>query len=632
MKSLTRLIFVFLALVICAGASNAQSVRIEASTRVIQGQRFTLTFVVTNGDARMSREMAPQLPGCTLLFGPAQSTMRSVEIINGRQSSTSVIRYTFTYLAEKAGTVTVPATKIQVDGKQMSTEPRKITIVSADKAPQSSAPRPDIREEEDWRDPDVGYPNGERINTKVGPNDLIVAVNLSKSSIYEKEAVIATIRLYTKHNITNFQPTVMPQFEGFLSEEIPVGQQTAQPTTYRGEKYYTVVLKKCLLFPQKSGKLTINSGSYDVTLQTYDYVSQGFFATPIPREYAIKTTSNSVTVNVKPLPTPAPAGFNGAVGDFTVSATLSPERLRTNEAATYTFSVKGSGNLKHLAEPKIPFPVSVEEYAPTSSADVNFSSDNISGAYTATYTIVPQEQGQLDIPSWEFAYFNPATGQYVTTTIPGFEREVAKGLPAAGSSSSSQTVDTSAITDIRHIKKVDEKSLSHERSPLFYNALYILAYILALAMLIAAAIIYRRYITASADVQGRRLKKARSVASRRLQKAREAMSSRNTDLFYDALAAAMWGYLSDRLRMSASSLTRDNIADALAGITASPELISEVINILDQCEMARFTPSHSESEMATLFSQASSVIDRLEHLKPAKQTSGTPINENRYAD
>ena len=643
---MTKIKLLFLTLfLLFTTISNAQSVSVRVANQVVQGQRFAVTLTVKNGQANVTREYAPTLPGCTLLAGPGVSTMHSVEIINGRQSSSVSTDYTFTYSADKAGTITIPAIKVVVEGKELSTQPRQLTILPPDQA--SSQNNRSSRgngyssalDEMDELMNELLGGGGSRQQprtqpqqpTKITDKDFIVTVNLSKSNIYEKEAIIATINLYTKYNVTKFQPVVMPQFEGFLSEEIDVSNQTPHQEHFRGENYYTLVLKKCLLYPQKSGKLTINSGTYDVTLETVSYVSNGFFATPVPQSHNFTTSSNSISVNVNPLPTPIPLSFNGAVGDFNVSAELVPEQLRTNEAAKYMLKITGTGNIKHLAEPNIPLPPTVEQYTPSGESNAKFNGSNMTGSYTATYTFVPQETGKLTIPSWDFTFFNPATGKYVTQTLPSFERNVAKGIASGNSGASKSTdLDTKAISDIRHIKKVKDKDISMVHKPLFHNPLYWGIYLVALLGLTITVILYRSRIKARADVQGQRLRKARSVATKRLQKAQTAMSAHDSDAFYAALSSALWGFMSDKLKIPASSLTRDNIADTLTAAGASQQMVEDTIHILDDCEMARFTPVHTDTEMSSLYSKAASVIDTLNKLKLSTPTQKKTTQRSRY--
>lgn len=174
--------------------------------------------------------------------------MTSMQFVNGRQSSSTSITYTYTYRAEKAGSVTVPAVSVNCDGKQLTAQSAKFTILPPDKTAPSAG----------GSGVDVNDLNTQTTGRKVSPEDIFVRVSLNKSTAYEQEAIIATVKVYTKYNISSFRATQQPTFEGFLSEELDVPQQVEQEH-YNGQNYTTAVLKRCIIFPQKTGKLTINS-------------------------------------------------------------------------------------------------------------------------------------------------------------------------------------------------------------------------------------------------------------------------------------------------------------------------------------------------------------------------------------
>jgi hypothetical protein len=581
---------------------------VQAPGQVIQGRNFTVTFRLVNAEGSVSQ--GPELKGCVLRYGPALSTMESHEFINGKQSSTVIRDYSFTYYAEKAGSVTIPSLSVNAGGKVLKTQPKTITILPPDKSDQQNS----------RQSAGNGAP-AQTVNSgnvkKVSPNDLIVTVTLSKNHIYEQEAVIATIKVYTKHNITSFRATTLPSFDGFLSEELEVNEQP-KIEHFRGDNYYSAVLKRCLLYPQKDGTLTINSGRYDVTLETYEEISNGFFITRRPIEQNITTVSNKVTVNVSPLPKPQPADFSGAVGKFSASTTLEPQTLRTNEAATYTFVVKGTGNIKYLKTPDIDFGPGVEEYDPESESDAHFNGQDMTGTFTATYTIVPQQVGEMNVASNKFVYFDPSKGQYVTIDLPGYNRRVAKGTASAAAAVQQTGIDKS-MDDILYIKPLKKGELRDEHVRSFYTWFYLLCYVIVAAALITTILVYRRQLRLNADVAGRRTARANRVANKRLKVARTEMQRHNNDAFYTALSAALWGYISDKLGIPSSALTRDNVSEKLAEAGASEQLIEQTINVIDECEMARFTPEHSDTEVSTMYQNATDVINGLEATKRNKQ-------------
>lgn len=587
-----------------AAQSGAPSITTMVKAQVVQGQRFTVTYRLTNAEARISS--APQLKNCSLIYGPALSTMSYTSITNGRTESVTTVDYTFTYTADKAGQVTIPAMTVNAGGKRITAAARTFTILPPDKAAQAR--------QHAGENARAASHTGRQL--KASANDLIVTVTLSKNSIYEQEAVIATIKVYTKFNIISFRATTLPNFDGFLSEELPTSA-TFSMEHFRGDNYYVAELKRCLLYPQKSGKLTINSGRYDVTLEAYEEISNGFFVERRPFEQHITTSSNSLTVNVKDLPQPRPADFSGAVGtNFNVSASLEPKTLRTNEAATYTYTVNGTGNIKYLSAPDIDFGNNVEEYDPETDAEATFNGSNMTGKFTAVYTVVPQQVGEMTVPAGKFVYFNPTTSKYVTIDIPAITRKIAKGSGTV--SGVPQKAIAKKIDDILHIKVLSPDDLEHEPDTAFGSLLYTLCYIIVIVALTTAAIVYRRNLKLNADVTGRRMARANRVATKRLRLALREMQQHHDEAFHAAVASALWGYMGDKLRIPASALTRDNITEKLTDDGVSPELTKQTIDVLDDCEMARFTPGNADTKMSDLYKRAADVINALESSKRKK--------------
>lgn len=596
-----RAIILLILLIVGAVASSAQqaSFSLVPPRNVVQGRNFALTFRLSDGDA--NPPAAPQLDGCTLLFGPAISTMQSTQIVNGRMSTTSSVDFTYTYRADTPGTVNVPELSVNSEGKTLRSRSASFNILPADKPQhnQDATPQGQIQA--------AAEPGN------ISPDDLLVRVSFSKSSVYEQEPVVATIKVYTRHDISSFMPTTQPAFEGFLCEELPVSPETSIEH-YNGQNYHTAVLKRLLLYPQKAGRLSVNSGKYDVTIVQYETVNMGFFRTQRPVEREVTTSSNAATLNVKALPEPRPDGFSGAVGHFSVQTSLEPELMRTNEASVYSYTVKGRGNIKYLSEPAVQFPAGIDSYTPKTEIDARVTGgSDMSGTFTTLYTIVPQEVGNFIIEGTPFVYFDPESGQYKTVEVSDTPIRVLRGN--SGSAVAQQTSIDKSIDDILHIRPVEKQSRIRATSYTFSSVYYWLAYILATLALIIVAVVYRRHIRLQADVTGRKLAKAGRVASKRLREARAAMTSHDSERFYASLAKALWGYLSDKLSISASQLTRDNVAGRLADYGLPQADADRMLDVLDQCEMARFTPSHSDDEIARLYEQATAAIKSVEDVK-----------------
>lgn len=593
-------ILLFIALVASSAFAAASFNVVNPPGRVAVGQKFSITYRLKNGEGTSLK--VPQINGCKLLYGPSTSTSQSYQIINGSMSSSSTIDYTYIYRAEKEGNYNVGEASIVVDGKKLTSKGFSINVVPGNSAQQGgsqSGSRPQVEFD------DASTQTADR---SVSPNDVFVRIILSKATAYEQEAIECTMKLYTKYTISSFLPTKMPNYDGFLIEEMNVQASLNEVETYNGQRYMTAILKKCIIFPQKSGKLTINSGNYDINVVQYDNVNMGFFTVQSPQERSIKVSSNSVSLNVLPLPQPQPEGFSGAVGKFSVESRLIGNSFRTNDPATLIYTISGTGNIKYLQEPKIDFPSEFELYSPKSDIQAAVSGNNVTGKMTVEYTFVPQSIGDFRIGGDKFVYFNPATKEYVTLDTQGYNIKVAKGLSAP--SDVEQKDIELKNTDIRHIKLGDKNpSLKHEFviATWWYWCLYGVI-VIALVSVIG---INRRNIKRMADVRGMKLAKANKEAKKRLKLAKVFMDKKQDDKFYEEILRAVWGYLSDKLGIPVSQLSRDNVAFELSKIGASEELCGKFINVLDDCEMARYATGVAQP--SAVYEQATSAINELEN-------------------
>lgn len=572
---------------------------------VIAGNVFYVTYRLTNGNG--SSIKAPAIAGCKLLSPrPGVSTMQSVQIINGNQTSSTTEDYTYTYRAEKEGTYTIPEASIVSGGKTFTSRQTSFKILP----PDSSAPQQNggYYQQPQVRVDDIDSQDSQQ---KISKNDIFVRVILNKSHAYEGEAIECTLKLYTKfERINSFMMTSPPTFDGFLIDELDTQAELNEVEHYNGQNYITAVLKKCIIFPQKSGKLTISSGKYDLSVVQLERVSNGFFISARPIEKEVHLQPFTQTVNITPLPQPEPAGFSGAVGQFKFESTISSTTPRTGEAVALRYIVTGTGNIKYISDPKPQIPTEFEQYTPKNEENTRIAGNTLAGTVTTEYTLVPQSVGQFKIPAQQFVYFDLAKKEYVTLTAPGYTLDVAKGT---GATFSGEQRDIQAKnTDILHIKTGD-KQQSHDHIPVIRSWWYWSIFALLLVLAVAGLWVYRRQIRLDADVAGRRISRANKVARKRLKLAEGFMKSHQSEKFYEELLKAMWGYLSDKLSMPASQLTRQNIVDTLSGRGVPSELCDRVIKILDECEMARYTPDSSlDSSVEAIYNEATETINDME--------------------
>lgn len=600
---MTRL-YLCIAGMLAALMASSQSVSLQVRDQVEQGMKFSITVSMKNLDV----ENAPapmKLNGCTFIYGPAISTSMQSVIINGHRSESHSVNATYTFRADDTGSVTIPAITItDKEGKKYSTQAKTIKIVPAGQRPSSPGAQ---------RGP-VDIPDGARVDADgiFSKDDFFVRINVDRHSVYEQEPVVATITLYSRQNISAFQMLSQPTFEGFLSEELDVDGAGVGRTTINDKEYATQVLKKCVLYPQKTGKLKLTSGTFDVTLYDRVYFNTG---TPFQDfrvvEKQIKTPESVATIDVRPLPSPKPEAFDGAVGNFSADVELSSTALHTNEPVTYTYTITGTGNIKYLKTPTVAFPPGIDQYTPKTDIDARYARGNMTGTYTTTYTLVPQEVGSFEIPPVKFSYFDPSAGEYRTLDLKGFNIKVAKGL---SSGPTEQKAIAKGMTDILHIKPLGDNLTRHPYF-VFRQGWYWGIFVLLAVALMVVTFIYRRQLRLNADVRGRQLARALKKAMKRFRTARSMMMSHNPDKFYAEISKALWGYLSDKLGIPASQLVRENIANQLADYGVDAAGTDNVIAILDECEMARFTPMHSDTDMSQLYDKVVNAVKSIENVK-----------------
>ena len=592
--------------VFIAGFSNIPvwaevSFSVNAPRQVIQGNKFNITFVLRNAEGTGFKE--PEVDGTTKLFFFFISSSYSSQWINGVSSSSTTQEYTLVYRADKAGKYNIGQAEVSVDGKKYTTKPFTLEILPPDRSSSGQSG------------------NGVRIDNydtqsagrNVDANDLFIRINLSKSSAYEQEAVVCTIKLYTKYQVSQFMPTLQPSFNGFLIEELPITSSLNNVERVNGQNYMVAELKKCILFPQQSGELEITSGNYDVTVVQYEAVRTlfGTMRQPVERQLSIK--SNSQKINIKALPAPRPASFSGAVGKFSVETEIKPPVLKTYEASTLSYKVTGQGNIKYLKAPKIQFPAQFDVYDPQNNADAKPSGSTVSGTMTFEYTFIPQYVGKYEIPATEFTYFDPSAGKYVTLNTPKYNLSVAKGSGTAAQVPVDNNIEQKN-TDILHIKTGD-LGLQKEHVSFVAGWTYWLWYVLPTILLAAILIYYRKLLKERQNMALMRTKHANKLAKKRLKQAKAYMAASDSGKFYAELLNAIWGYLSDKLGIPVSELNKENIASVLASREVDDGTVTMLMELLDKCEFAQYAPELADSGIGETYNKAVEVMDKLETVK-----------------
>ena len=601
MKRIINIAILLLTVVV----AQATSFTVEAPRQVIEGNKFNVTFVLSNGEG--SNFTPPEVSGAKLIYGPSVSHSYSSSWVNGKSSSSSSEEYTMIYKATGTGKCQIGAASIVVGGKRYATKALTIDILPSGSSQPSQQPQRTPGAPTPYSDPMT-----QSADKEVSGKDLFVRIEMSKPRVYEQQAVVCTIKLYTKYQVSQFIPTIQPSFDGFLIEEIPMQPSLNKVETLDGQQYMVAILKKCILYPQQSGDLTITSGNYDVSVVQFDTFKSIFGTISKPVEKDLKVTSNKATIHILPLPEPKPASFTGAVGKFDVRTDLKPETgFKTYSAATYRYTIIGTGNIKYIKAPEIKFPEQFDVYDPKNDVHVNDAAGDMSGKVVMDYTFIPQYAGEFEIPASEFSYFDPETGKYETITVPARHLSVAK---AEGQPSNHYRMKN---MDIRPIKSGD-LGLKKSHGYIVDNWTYWLWFLLPLLAPLALIAYYRKQLKERADVRRMRSKRASKVAQRRLKAARGFAVRQDRNGFYAEMLNALWGYMSDKLSIPVSELSKDNINVELEQYGIDEQLRRESIELIDKCEFAQYAPELASGDMNAVLDEAAGIIDRLESVKRKK--------------
>lgn len=605
--------YIFLILMITVSlkmfAEEEVTFKAAAPDVVVNGDQFRLTYTVNSQDVKDF--LAPQAKGFDVLMGPSRSQQSSTQIINGKMSSSRSITYTYILMAVSEGTFNIPAASIEVDGKKIFSNPLTIKVLPKDKE--------DANSNQGQGNSGISSRN-QKSSGRITDKDLFVLATASKTKVHEQEAILVTYKAYTTVDLRQLLGK-MPDQQGFYVQEVELPtQKTFKLEHYKGRNYNTVVYRQYVLFPQKSGKLEIPAVTFDAVVAQRVAVSddpfEAFFNGGGYVEVNKKIVAPKLVINVDPLPA-KPEGFSGGVGTFSLKSDISTTELKANEAVTIKLTISGTGNMKLVSAPEVKFPHDFEIYDPKIEDNYELTANGLSGTKTIEYLAIPRHAGNFTIPAVEFKYFDIASGKYKTLTTEAYELKVAKG---DGSASGQQVIANFTNkenvkvlgTDILFIKTGDT-ALRQKGNYFFGTTTYYLWYIIPFLLFIVFVVIYRKQVVESANVAKVKTKKANKVATKRMKLAGKLLSENKVNEFYDEVLKALWGYISDKLNIPVSKLSRDNIEAELSGHGVAEDLIKEFIGALSECEFARYAPGNQSEAMDKVYSASVDVISKMEN-------------------
>ena len=512
----------------------------------------------------------PSFNGFRVVGGPNQSVSNSW--INGVRTFSKTYSYFLT--PEKKGNYTIGQASIEIDGDIYKTLPVKVQVTEAVES--SLSP---------------GSPSS------VIDDDIELSIEISKSNPYLNEPISVEFKLLfnPKINVTNLGEIDNPEFKNFWSQNIKIPRLEIKSTSYKGQRYNYVTWKKALLFPQKAGDLELLPLTLDVTIDVPTN-RRDFFGNTIYTQTSKKVASRKRIIKVKNFPENGkPESFNGAVGNFDISLNSSKSQLKATESFQLEFKVNGNGNLKLFSLPEIIVPSSLEKYAPEFKEKINTSLSGMNGEISNVYTIVPQYQGKYPIPPVEFSFFNPKTEQYVTLYSNESIVDVLDGptrLSESNVQASNPVSNSITSSDQFNFIKLSSDFIQIDRKNIIDSKKILFTLFLIPIIILVLAIIYFNLRNKKVSENILKSRDADLLARQYLNNAKIDMN--NKDSFYASLENALFNFIKSKYLIEREDFSKDRLKSILEKDKISDNIIEDLIDIINSCELARYTPTTPE--------------------------------------
>jgi hypothetical protein len=635
-------LFFCLGAITCLQAQEFRFTTSVSSNKVAVDEPFQIQFMLENAP-NVTSFTPPAFNDFEILQGPSQ--MQGQSIMNGRRSE--YIALIYVVQPKRVGNFTLPGATARSDGKVVRSNPVTIEVLKSNSgrgqatqqtAPQQGYPQSRAQRQQQQQDEMEGVlRNGEDVNAKLKKN-IFVKVDVDKTSLYEGEQLTATYKLYTRLP-TNSSVTKVPAFKGFSAKDIELpNPPQATEEVVNGVRFRVFTIRKTLLFPLQSGTLELDPVEVDNHVRLVKLVKNNnkrardpfadlfndpsfkdpfddpFFDDIFNRpevtyeDVPYKIQTAPVKVTVKPLPVDTrPASFAGAVGKFNMTATIDKKSLSTDDALTLKVIVSGQGNVNLLNGPKVDVPAGFEKYDPKVTDNIEKNSNPLSGSRQFEYVLMPQEAGDQTIPPVEFSYFDIASNSYKTIRSEAFSVHITAGKQTKREKEDFSVNRNTITSNYNGVLNWVKQGSFLLVSPLFYVLL-----LLPVLALIAAIIYRRKRNYQQNNAAFLKYRYANKVALKRLELAARYLKEGKDKAFYEETSRAIWGYLSNKLHVPFADLSKQLIQDKLAQQQVSEQYTAKLFDLLDDCEMALYTPMHNNDRMQGTYQQAVEVISQLE--------------------
>ena len=615
MKRLLSSLAFFLGL--CVLSLGQNSIQVQAPNMVAADEQFNVTFVIEGENAPSDFQWSPG-EDFKLVWGPQKGSSTSISIVNGKKTRSSQTTYTYVLMPKSTGTFKLAAATATVKGERITSGRASLEVVQngASAASGSSS-----------RSSSGGGSSSspQAATGEISSSDLFLRLSLNRNSVVVGEPVTATLKLYQRVNITGFEDAKFPTFNGFWSQEVFAPTNIEFHRENIDDKIYNAaVLRRWVLIPQQSGDVAIDTAELvcQVAVRTQSgsrSIFDSFFDDDV-RTLRKRLLSGKQVVHVSPLPAGAPASFGGGVGNFTMTTRLSKDTLKAHDAASLLVTVSGKGNVSLLEAPKVHFPPDFDVYDVKVTENTDKSTGKTSGSKTFEYPFIPRSHGTFTIDPVTYSYYDVSARKYVTLSGQPLTLKVGRGSGTEEASPGEGMVvpavrgkDVRNLgSDIRYISTAvpsfTEKGSFFCFSPLFWLLLALLTGLAVLAWLLL-----RRMDARKADVAGTRNRGAVKMARRRLSQAGEFLQKNLYTAFYEELHKALLGYVSDKLNIDLSDLSKEHIAASLREAGVSEAHAAGLTALLDACEYARYSPDTGHEAMNAHYEQALDALAAIEN-------------------
>lgn len=615
------LVLSLFAFILAAMPAAAQStIKVEVPNIVASGEQFNVTFII-EGESRPDEFIWDKGEDFDLVWGPQTGSSTSVSIVNGKRTKSSQVTYIYILAPKRTGQCVIPSAVARFKNREVASQPKTVKVLDGSA---SSGQQPSNGSQSDRNSRQTGT---------ISSDDLYLSLKVSRTDVVLGEPVTAELKLYQRVGVAGFEGARFPSFNGFWSQE------TAAPTNIEferedvnGQLYNSALLRRYVLIPQQTGKLTIDPAELVclVNIRTSSRTGNSIFDSFFDDGYTTvrkRINSKAVTVTVRDLPAGAPADFGGGVGQYRMSARLSRNVLKAHEAGSLIVTISGKGNLSLLEAPELRFPPDFEVYDVKSTTNADKSTGGTTGSRVFEYPFIPRSHGEFTIGPVTYSYYDVNAGKYVTVTSDALELSVEKG---AVQSQEGQVIQTPSAErkdvknlgeDIRFIVR-DLPKYSFGRAFIVNSLGFWLASVLLIIAAAAAWAVFRGMAARKADVAGTRTRRATKMAQARLKAASGYLKQNLEAAFYEELHKALIGYISDKLNIGVEALNKENISARLLEGGVSEELVGSYISLVDACEYARYSPDSGNEAMTTHYNDAVRIISSIDStMKSHKKTA-----------